>query len=44
VVDRHEREGRIDRRVDHGDIQFVDGVDRLPIVHGGAAERVDGEL
>ena len=24
--------------------QFIDRVDRLPVMHGGAAERVDGEL
>ena len=44
VIDRHEREGRIDLRIHDGDVQLVDRVDRLPIMHGGAAERVDGEL
>ena len=44
VIDRHEREGRIDRRVDDGDVEPVDGVDRLPVVHGRAAERIDAEL
>ncbi len=44
VVDGHEREGRIDLRIDDSNAQLVDGVDRLPIMDGGAAERVDGEF
>ena len=44
VIDRHEREGRIDRRVDDGDIEAVNVVDRLPVVHGRAAQRIDAEL
>ena len=44
VVDGHEREGRIDLRIDDSNVQLVDGVDRLPVMHGRAAERVDGEL
>jgi hypothetical protein len=44
VVDGHERESRIDQRIDDLDVQPIDLVDRLPVMHGGAAERVDGEL
>ena len=33
VVDRHEREGRIDLRIDDRDVEAVDRVDRLPVVH-----------
>ena len=44
VIDGHEREGRIDLRVHDGDVELVDRVDRLPVVHGGAAERIDAEL
>ena len=44
VIDGHEREGRIDLRIDDGDVQLVGRVDRLSIMHGGAAKRVDGEL
>ena len=32
-----------DQRIDHGDAQPVDRVDRIPVIDGGAAERVDGE-
>ena len=44
VIDRHERERRIDLRVHHLDVQTVDFVDRLPVVHGRAAERVHAQL
>ena len=44
MIDGHEREGRIDLRVDDGDVELVDRIDRLPVMHGGAAQRVDGEL
>ena len=44
VIDRHEREGRIDLRVHDGDVQLVDGVDRLPVGTGRAAERVHAQL
>ena len=44
VIDGHEREGRIERRIDDRDVQAVDGVDRLPVGHGRAAERIDAEL
>ena len=40
VIHRHERESRIDHRVDDSDVQSVDGVDRLPVGQGGAAQRV----
>ena len=43
VIDRHEREGRIDHRVHDGDVELVDGVDRLPVRHGGAAERIHAQ-
>ena len=44
VIDRHEREGRVHLWVDHGDVQLVDRVDRLPVLPGGAAERIHAEL
>ena len=44
MVDGHEREGRIDLRVDHRDIQPVGRIDRLPVMHGSAAQRVDRQL
>ena len=44
VIDRHERKGRIDLRIDDRDVQAVDRVDRLPVMHRGAAERIDAEL
>ena len=44
VIDRHERERRIDLRVHHLDVQAVDFVDRLPVVHRRAAERVHAQL
>ena len=44
VIDGHEREGRIDLRVHDLDIQTVDFVDRLPVMHRRAAERVHPQL
>src|SRR5690348_10035805 len=36
VIDRHEGEGRIDLRIDHGDIQLVDRVNWFPVMDGVA--------
>src|SRR5262249_29114421 len=36
VVDRHEREGRVDGRVRDHDVQVINGVDRLPVQLRGA--------
>src|SRR5438105_11874259 len=44
MIHRHERKSRIDLRIHDGDIEFVGGVDRLPIVNGRASERVDAEF
>ena len=44
VVERHEPECRVDRRVGDGDVQAVGIGDRLPVMHGRAAQRVDAEL
>ena len=44
VVERHESEGRVDRRIGDGDIQAVGVGDRLPVMDGRAAERVDAQL
>ena len=44
VIDGHEREGRIDLRVHDLDIQTVDFVDRPPVMHRRAAERVHPQL
>ena len=44
MIDGHEREGRIDRRVDDRDVQFVGGIDRLPVADRGASQRVDGHI
>src|SRR6266478_2170371 len=44
MIHCHERESRIDVRIHDGDIEFVNGVDRLPIANGRATERVDTEL
>ena len=41
VVHRHERKGRIDSWIHHRDVELVDGVNRRPVVHGSAAQRVD---
>ena len=42
VIDRHERELRIDARIHHLDLQPVDLVDRRPIMDRRAAERING--
>ncbi len=44
MIDRHEREGRIDCGIHHADVQFVNGVDRLPVRSGSATQRIDAEL
>ena len=44
MVDGHERERRIDRRVDHLDVESVDPVDRFPVADRRTAERIDAEL
>src|SRR5438105_9074162 len=44
MIHRHERKSRIDLRIHDGDIEFVGGVDRLPIVNGRAPEWVDAEF
>ena len=44
MIDCHEREGRIDLRIDDRNVQPIDLVDRFPVMHRGAAKRVDGEL
>ena len=44
VIDRHEREGRIDLRVHDIDVQTVDFVDRPPVMHRRAAERIHAQL
>src|SRR5438552_2493673 len=44
MIDRHKREGRIYGGVDDRDVQSINRVDWLPVMHGGATERVDGEL
>ena len=41
MVEGHESESRIDLSIGDGDVQAVDRVDQVPVVHGGAAERVD---
>ena len=43
MIDGHEREGGIHLRVHHLDVESVHRVDRLPVVHRGAAERIDRE-
>jgi hypothetical protein len=43
VVDGHERKGRINPRIDDCDLQSIGGIDRLPVIDGGAAKRVDRE-
>ena len=44
MVERHEPERRIDGRVGDGDIETVPIGDRLPVMDGRAAQRVDAEL
>ena len=44
VIHRHERERRIELRIDDRDVQFVDGIDRLPIRQRRAAQRVHAQL
>src|SRR5215468_7590928 len=44
MIDRHERKGWVDPWIDHLDIELVDAVDRLPVMDGGAPERIDAEL
>ena len=44
VIHGHEREGRVDSRIDHFDLEAVNAIDRLPVVHARAAERVHCEL
>ena len=44
VVQRHEPERGIDRRVGDGDIEAVPIGDRLPVMDGRAAQGVDAEL
>ena len=43
VVDCHETPGGVDLRADHADVQTVLLVDERPVVHRGAAERVDAQ-
>ncbi len=35
MIDRHERERRVDHPIHHDDVELVDGVDWLPVMHGG---------
>ncbi len=44
VINRHERERRVELRIDDADIQFVNRVDRFPVRKGGATERIHCEL
>ena len=44
VIDRHERESRIDYWVHDDDVQMIDGVDWLPVGLGGAAEWIHAQL
>ena len=44
MVDGHEREGWIDLGIDDGYLQLIDRIDRLPVMNGSAAKRVDGDL
>ena len=43
VVDRHERERRVDHRVDHGDVELVEEVDRLPVRSRSPTEWIDAQ-
>ncbi len=43
VVQGHEPEGGVDARIHHGDVQAIAFGDRLPVRHGGAAQRVDAD-
>ena len=43
VIHGHERERRIDRGIDDGDVEPVDGVDRLPVRLRRTAERIDAQ-
>ena len=44
VIDRHERELRIELRIDDGDVQAVAIGDRLPVREGRSAERIHADL
>ena len=44
MIDGHEGEGRVELRVDHGDVQPVDGVDGLPVGPGSTTQRIDSQL
>ena len=44
VIHGHEREGRVDLRVHHVDIHAIGFVDRPPVMHRRAAERVHPQL
>src|SRR5262249_47052356 len=44
VIDSHECESGVDRRVRDSDIQVIDGVDWLPIRFGGSAEWINPKL
>ena len=44
VIERHEREGWVDHRIGHRDVQLVDFVDCLPVRQRRTAKRVNTEL
>ncbi len=44
VINRHEGECCVELLVNDADIQFVNGIDWLPVRQRGAAERVNGQL
>jgi hypothetical protein len=44
MIDCHKGEGRVDLRIHDNYIKLVDGVDRLPIMDRGPAERIHAQL
>ena len=44
MIHGHERKRRVNRRVDDGDVQSVDGVDRLPIRPRGSAQGIHAKF
>src|SRR5262249_6499833 len=44
VIDGHERESGVDRRVRDSNVQMIDGIDWLPVRFGGTTEWVNTQL
>ena len=40
MIERHEAKRRIDLGIDYRDVETIDSLDRIPVMNGGATERI----